>query len=75
MGLKSPLWLLAQALIEERKSGRLARLSAKALDLGLLKAESTRGHLFQAAGAVQRFLAEYPKHRALIAKSSPRRIL
>ena len=71
MGLRSPLWMLSQALAEERDRTRLSHLSGRALDLGLGKVDKTRGHLFQAAGAVQQFLAKYPKYVSTIAAASP----
>ena len=71
MALKGPLWVLGKCLEEERRSSKLGYLSARALDLGLRKTDSTRGHVLQACGAVQRFLAEYPQHRAVIVSKSP----
>jgi hypothetical protein len=35
-----------------------------------MKSDSTRGHLFQACGAAQKFLQKYPHHRATINASS-----
>jgi hypothetical protein len=69
MALKGPLWLMARCLEEERARGRLGHLASRALDLGLRKAESTRGHVFQATGAVQEFLIEHPEHKATIRRS------
>lgn len=40
------------------------------LDLGLRKTDATRGHVFQAAGAVQQFLIAHPNHVATIAAAS-----
>jgi len=37
----------------------------------LRKRDSTRGHLFQAAGAVQKFLEAHPEHVATIQAASP----
>ena len=71
MALKGPLWLLRRALVEERNRTALGHLSGRALDLGLLRTDSTRGHLFQAAGAVQRFLEAHPEHVATIQAASP----
>ena len=71
MALKGPLWLLGLALVEERNRSTLGHLSARALDLGLRKTHSTRGHLFQAAGAVQGFLEAHPEHVATIKAASP----
>ena len=71
MALKGPLWLLGRALVEERNRSTLSYLSGRALDLGLRRAESTRGHLFQAAGAVQRFLEAHQEHVTTIVAASP----
>ena len=71
MALKGPLWLLGRALDEERNRSTLGHLSARALDLGLQKTDSTRGHLFQAAGAVQRFLEAHHEHVGTIGAASP----
>lgn len=71
MALKGPLWLLGRALVEERNRTPLGHLSARALDLGLRKTDSTRGHLFQAAGAAQKFLEAHPAHVSTIQAASP----
>ena len=71
MALKGPLWLLGLALVEERNRSTLGHLSARVLDLGLRKTHSTRGHLFQAAGAVRGFLEAHPEHVATIKAASP----
>ena len=71
MALKGSLWLLGRALEEERNRSILCHLSARALDLGLRKTDSTRGHVFQAAGAVQNFLEAHPEHVATIDAASP----
>jgi hypothetical protein len=71
MPLKGPLWLMGKCLEEERRRGKLTDLAAKALDLGVRRTESTRGHVFQACGAVQQFLREHPRHRAAIKVASP----
>lgn len=71
MALKSPLWLLGKALVEERNRTILGHLSSKALDLGLRKTDSTRGHMFQAIGAVQKFLERFPQHKDTISAASP----
>jgi len=71
MALKGPLWVLANARAEERSVSHLAHLSSRALDLGLSKVDKTRGHLFQAVGAVQRFFADYPQHVATVTAAAP----
>jgi hypothetical protein len=71
MALKGPLWLLGKALTEERNRTALAHLSSKALDLGLRKKDSTRGHMFQAIGAIQQFLIAHLQHKGTIVAASP----
>ena len=71
MALKGPLWLLGKGLEDERSRNELCHLSARLLDLGLLKTDSTRGHVFQATGAVQQFLGRYPCHLQTISNASP----
>ena len=71
MALKGPLWLLGKALMEERNRTPLSHLSSKALDLGLRKTDSTRGHMFQAIGAVQKFLEANPQHQTTIIAAPP----
>lgn len=66
MALKGPLWLLGKALVEERNRTKLGHLSSRALDLGLRKTDSTRGHVFQAIGAVQMFFEQHPEHKATV---------
>lgn len=71
MALRGPQWLLARSLTEERTRGRFSHLAGRALDLGLMKTDKTRGHVNQATGAAQQFLAEYPEHRPTIRAQSP----
>lgn len=71
MALKGPLWLMAKCLEEERKRSAITFLSSRALDLGIRKSESTRGHVFQACGAVQKFLIEHPRYKSTIRSSTP----
>jgi hypothetical protein len=71
MAVKGPLWLLARSLEQERNRSQLAHLAGRALDLGLKKTDATRGHLFQATGAVQKFLQQAPQHINAIKLESP----
>lgn len=73
MALKGPLWLLGKCLEEERKRTKLKALASRVLDLGLLRSESTRGHVLQASGAVQKFLISHRHHIRTIKASSARR--
>jgi hypothetical protein len=69
--LKGPLFLLGRCLLQERNNGPYRVLARRCLDLGLLKTDSTRGHVFQATGAAQRFLLKYPHHRSIV-NASPK---
>lgn len=71
MAMKGPLSLMARCLEEERRRGKLTFLAAKALDLGLRRTDSTRGHVFQAVGAVQNFFQKHPRHRGTVTAASP----
>ena len=46
-------------------------MARRGLNLGILKTDSTRGHMFQACGAVQVFLDQNPAHKNTIRNSSP----
>jgi hypothetical protein len=69
MALKYPLWFLGKCLDEERGRSPLAHLAGRALDLGLRRTDATRGHVFQAVGALQKFFEANPamKNRARVA--------
>ena len=71
MGLKGDIHYLGRCLTEERRKGKLARLAGSALDLGLRRVDRTRGHMMQAFGAAQMFLAKYPEHAERIRAASP----
>jgi hypothetical protein len=71
MALRYPLWFLGECLDEERGRTQLGHLASRALDLGLKRTDSTRGHVFQALGAAQGFFDEYPKHKLTISRASP----
>lgn len=73
MALRGPRWFLARCLEEERARTPLTYLAARALDLGLRRTESTSGHVFQACGAVQQFLAARKALRAAIRAAPPHR--
>lgn len=73
MGLRGPRWFLGRCLEEERSKTRFARLSSRALDLGLRRTENTSGHVFQACGAVQKFLANRKAFRTAIRAAPPQR--
>jgi hypothetical protein len=71
MALKGPLWLMKSCLESERARDQMAHWSSRGLDLGLLKSDSTRGHVFQACGAVQQFLAHNAAHCQTVKRASP----
>lgn len=71
MALKGPLWLMGKCLDQERARGRISHLAGRALDLGLRKTDSTRGHVFQAIGALQNFFEDFPQHKASARAASP----
>jgi hypothetical protein len=70
MGLRSREWFFNCCYKEVKKSGKLAYLANKALELGFGK-ENTQGHILQACGAVQKFFQEYPQHKTAISIASP----
>ena len=60
MALKGHLWFLGRCLDEERARTPESLIASRLLDLGLKRAESTRGHVFQAVGALQGFYSDRP---------------
>lgn len=70
MALKSEKWFFKKCLAEERSRSRLTYLASRALDLGL-GGENTSGHVRQAVGAAQEFLAANPALRARIRAADP----
>jgi hypothetical protein len=73
MALRGWRWFLGECLKKERRRGPHHRLASRALDLGLLGADNTTGHIQQSCGAVQNFLIRYPGHRRTIRRASPSR--
>lgn len=72
MALKGYVWFLGRCLREERNHrSLLSYLAGRALDLGLLRTDSTQGHIFQACGSTQMFLGAYPQYKSRIKQSSP----
>jgi hypothetical protein len=63
MALKSEKWFSKKCLAEPRSRSRLTYFASRALDLGL-GSENTSGHVRQAVGAAQEFLAANPGLRA-----------
>lgn len=71
MALRSPRWFLAQAYMHERNGTPLAPLASRALELGLVGEDGTRGHVVHPAGIVQRFFELHPTHLATVKAASP----
>lgn len=71
MALKGHDWFLGRCLDEERAGTPEAGLAGRLLDLGLRRAESTRGHVYQACGALQLFLSDSPALAATIESAPP----
>ena len=62
-------WFLGRCLVQERKKTPLARLATRALNHSLLREAETSGHILQACGGVQRFLAKHPDHKRAIRRA------
>ena len=60
MALKGHLWFLAKCLNEERTRTPETWTASRLLDLGLGRIDKTRGHVFQAVGALQNFYQDHP---------------
>lgn len=67
MALKSKEWFFKQCLLEAKDYTAFAHLAWGLLEKGVGQEDATRGHVTQAIGAVQRFLARRPQHRQTIA--------
>ncbi len=64
MALRSKEWFYKQCLREVKQHGRFCHLCWNILEKGIGQTDSTRGHVTQAIGVCQQFLAA---HRPLIA--------
>lgn len=51
--------------------GKFSYLANKALKLGLVGTDSTRGHVLQACGGIQKFYQSNSADRAVVRKKSP----
>ncbi len=71
MALKSKEWFFKHCYAERQAVTRLAHLSHDILEKGMGQKDATRGHVTQAVGAVQLFLAKFPKHREAIKAAEP----
>lgn len=70
MGLKSREWFFGECYKRFKNNSPLKNLADSALELGF-KREMTGGHILQACGAAQAFLAKYPHHKQAIQKAPP----
>ena len=73
MALRSKEWFYKQCLTHIREHTRFDHLCWDILDKGIGQKDSTRGHVTQAIGATQGFLAAHPEHRATISAADPTR--
>jgi hypothetical protein len=70
MALKSKEWFYKQCIIEVDRGSSLQDLCWDIMRKGIGQIEGTRGHVTQAIGATQKFLAEHPHHVPTISASS-----
>lgn len=71
MALKSKEWFYKQCLGEVERHGRFAHLSWDILKKGIGQTDSTRGHVTQAIGACQEFLAAHAAVVPIIRTADP----
>ena len=69
MGLKSKEWFYKCCLLEVERFSPLTHLCWDILSKGIGQKDQTRGHVTQAIGAAQGFLAEHPQHRSAISQA------
>ena len=71
MALKGKEWFYKQCLREVKQYTSLAHLAWDILEKGIGQKDSTRGHVTQAIGATQEFLATFPDHVKTIRSADP----
>lgn len=71
MALKSKEWFFKKCLAEIKDYGRFSHLAWSLLQKGIGQSDGTRGHVAQAVGVSQEFLAAFPAHIATIRASDP----
>ena len=71
MALKSKEWFYKLCLREIKRHGRFCHLCWDILEKGIGQTDSTRGHVTQAIGVSQMFLAAHPKLVATIKAADP----
>ena len=73
MALKSKEWFYKQCLHEVKRHGRLGHLCWDILEKGIGQSDSTRGHVTQAIGVSQEFLAAHADLVEVIQAADPTR--
>jgi hypothetical protein len=71
MALRSKEWFYKKCLQEIKKNGRFSHLCWDILEKGIGQTDSTRGHVTQAIGVSQEFLAAHPRFIAVIQAADP----
>ena len=71
MALKSKDWFYKQCLREIKRHGRFCHLCWDILEKGIGQTDGTRGHVTQAVGVSQQFLASHSKFVATIKAADP----
>ena len=71
MALKSKEWFYKQCLREVKEQGRFCHLCWDILEKGIGQTHSTRGHVTQAIGVSQKFLADHWSLVATIKAADP----
>ena len=71
MALKSKEWFYKQCLREVKEHSRLCHLCWDILEKGIGQTDGTRGHVTQAIGVSQKFLADHSKFVAMIRAADP----
>lgn len=71
MALKSKEWFYKECLAEVGKHGPQGHLCWDILEKGIGQSNGTRGHVTQAIGVSQKFLQQFPQHKATIQGADP----
>ena len=71
MALKSKEWFYKQCLAEVKDYARFSHLAWSILQKGIGQSDGTRGHVTQAIGVSQEFLAAFPAHVSTIQCADP----
>jgi hypothetical protein len=73
VALKSKEWFYKQCLQQVKEHDRFSHLCWNILEKGIGQSDSTRGHVTQAVGVAQQFLAANPALVAVIVDADPTR--